>query len=312
MVLFGVSSSPHVTLAGFGITPPYVKSDRLTRGTEYKQLINLVRSDPQEDLKVNITLNIPEAQSWFTIDRGNEFIIPKGVTQMPIVVSVHVPSDAEYKLYKGAIRIRTSAANTAPGGGVSIALGAQIDVGIKVVDKILDFNVRQVRVMDLEEGILKWGLLFPGKIRFFMKIENTGNAEFGPSKVHFDIYDSNMESLLESVDNTNKMEKIAPFATKEILAELPTRMHAGAYSVKYTIYKDKEIAQQGQVNISIAALGSVPGYEGYGFDGLSLVDKAKVVAVLGLPVFLFLILVLSTILRLRRRRKKKMNGYYSR
>ncbi len=306
--LLGVSTDVQLVFAGFGITPPYVKSERLTRGTVYKQQINLVRSDPEEDLKVSLTLNIPGAQPWFSIDRGTEFIIPKGVTQMPITVMVQVPSDADYSEFKGTIRIRTSAANIQPGGGVSIALGAQIDVDIKVVDKIYDFNVRQIRVADLEEGIRKWGLFFPGKIRFFMTIENTGNTEFGPTKVHFDIYDSLGETLLESTDSTNKIEGIAPFAIKEVLAELPTRLSAGSYSAKYTIYKNSEVAQQGQINLSIAALGSVPGYEGYGFDGLSLGDKFKVGVVLGSPVFLCLLI--GGTLIVRRRRKK--NGYSTR
>lgn len=311
-VLCSATFSAQTALAGFGITPPYVRSERLTRGTEYRQQVNLVRSDPQEDLKVEITLNIPEAQSWFTVDRGNEFIIPKGVTQMPIVVTVRVPKDAQYKEYKGAIRIRTSSVNLPAGGGVSIALGAQVDVAIKVVDKIFDFDVRQVRVADLEEGLKKWGLFFPGKIRFFMKIENTGNAEFGPTRVHFDIYDANGENLVEAADNLNTIERIAPFAIKEVIAEIPTRLSAGAYSVKYTIYKNTDIAQQGQINLSIAALGSVPGYEGYGFEGLSLSDKLKVAAVLGAPILLILLLVTALIVRNRRRSRKKMNGYSSR
>ena len=309
--LVSVSMGARPASAGFGITPPYVRSDRLTRGTEYQQTINLVRSDPEEDLKVDVTINIPGVDGWFTIDKGNEFVIPKGVMQMPIVVTVHVPAGADYNDYKGTIRIRTSAANPQSGGGVSIALGAQIDVDIKVVDKIFDFNVRQIRVADLEEGILKWGLFFPGKIRFFMIIENTGNTTFGPSRVHFDIYDSNGENLLESVDNTNHVEQIAPFATKEVLAELPTRLPAGSYTVKYTIYKNSDVAQQGQITLSIAALGSVPGYEGYGFDGLSLTDKLKVAGVLGTPVLLLVLFVTALTVR-RRRRRKKLNGYQSR
>ena len=302
-----MAAGAHVVSAGFGITPPYVRSDRLTRGTVYTQQINLVRSDPQEDLRVNLTLNIPGAQAWFSIDRGSEFIIPKGVTQMPIVVTVTVPKDADYNQYKGTIRIRTSAANPQPNGGVSIALGAQVDVAIKVVDKIYDFDVRQIRVADLEEGIHKWGLFFPGKIRFFMIIENTGNTIFGPTKVHFDIYDNNGENLLESTNNTNKIEQIAPFAIKEVLAELPTRLPAGSYVAKYTVYKNSDVAQQGQINLSIQPLGSVPGYEGYGFDGLSLGDKLKVAAVLGTPVLL--VGTFSTALVVRRRKRKKINGY---
>jgi hypothetical protein len=271
--------------AGFGITPPYVNNKRLTRGTIYEQKITLVRSDPTEDLTAEITMNIPDVQSWFTVDRGNKFILPKGTTQVPIIVRVQVPEDAEYKSHTGAIRVRTSSATAGPeGGGVSIALGAQIDVDIEVADKIFDFNVRKIRLIDLEEGRWKWGLFFPGKIRFFMTIENTGNTDFGPTKVRFEIYDADMETLLETVENTNAIAQIPPFAIQEVLAELPTRLSAGRYKAKYTIYKNDEIAQQNVVDVSISSIGSVPGYEGYGFGGLSNTDKLKVIGAIGIPI----------------------------
>jgi hypothetical protein len=172
---------------------------------------------------------------------------------------------------------------------------------VEVVDKILDFNVRRIRIADLEEGRRKLGLFFPGKIRFFMTIENTGNEEYGPTKVTFDIYDSNMETLLEQAENTNAIERVAPFATKEVIAELPTRLPAGRYIAKYTIYKGEEIAQQNEVNLSVATLGAVPGYSGYGFWGLSISDKLKVVVVLGTPLLL-LVLVMVVLARRRKRR----------
>jgi hypothetical protein len=298
-ILFLGSAS--VAFAGFGISPPYVENHRLTRGSVYHQTINLVRSDPTEDLKTEITMNTPGIEHWFSVDKGKEFILPKGVTQIPIVVEVRVPNDAEYKEYKGAIRVRTSAANPqVEGGGVSIALGAQIDVALEVVDKILDFMVRRVNIADLEEGRRKWGLFFPGKIRFVMMIENTGNAVYGPTKVVFEIYDSEMETLLETTENTNKMEEVAPFATQEILAELPTRLSAGRYTAKYAIYKGDEIAAQDTINVSILPIGTIPGYEGYGFVGLSLADKLKVAGVVGVPLVLILALVAFVVWRRRR------------
>lgn len=301
--LFSVS----IAEAGFGITPPYVNNHRLTRGTIYEQKITLVRSDPNEDLNTQITMNIPEVQSWFSVDRGTDFVLPKGTTQIPVIIRVTVPSDAPYKEFKGAIRIRTSSASSTPtGGGVSIALGAQIDVDVEVVDKIYDFDVRKIRISDLEEGRWKWGLFFPAKIRFFMTIENTGNTDFGPTKVRFDIYDSEMETLLESTENSNKIEKIPPFAIREVYSELPTHLGAGRYKAKYTIFKNNDIAQQNVIDVSISTIGAVQGYDGYGFWGLSLVDKFKVVAVLGTPIIIFLILA-GALIEKRRRESKLLH-----
>lgn len=277
--------SADIAFAGFGITPPYVRNERLTPGSTFEQEIVLVRSDPVDDLQVTITMNIPGIEHWFSIDRGMSFVLPKGETQVPIKVTVRVPEDAAYEPHKGAIRIRTSAAGSeAQGGGVSIALGAQVDVSIAVVDKIYDFVVRKIRVTDLEEGRQKWGLFFPAKIRFFMTIENTGNTDFGPTKVRFEIYDSDGDQLLEATENTNDIATISPFGTQEVLAELPTRLPAGRYLAKYSVYKNEEIAQQNSVTLSINPIGTVPGYEGYGFDGLSLRDTLKVALAIGIPL----------------------------
>ncbi len=296
--------APFVALAGFGITPPYVYNERLTRGTTFEQKITLVRSDPTDDLRAEITMNIPEAESWFTIDRGRDFVLPKGATQVPIYVRVTVPDDALFKNYKGAIRIRTSPVDQQASGGVSIALGAQVDVDIDVVDQILDFEVRKIRITDLETGRKKWGLFFPGKIRFFMTIENTGNVAYAPTKVQFDIYDQDYETLLETTYNTNRITKIAPFTTEELLAELPTRLTPGRYRAKYTIYRGEEIAQQNEISLSVLTPGAVLGYEGYGFDGLYTEDWVKLIAVVTVPLLVLLVIGVL-VLRLRNAARRR-------
>lgn len=302
MISLVLTGMPRSVYAGFGITPPYVENARLTRGTVYEQKINLVRSDPTEDLRAELTINVPGAQDWISINRGTSFMLPTGETQVPILVTVRVPENAEYKEYKGVIRIRTSTDKIPEGGGVSIALGAQIDVSLKVVDKIYDFEVRRIRTIDVEEGRTKWGLFFPGKIRLFMTILNTGNTDFGPTKVKLELFDAQGETLLETTENTNDIEKVGPFATREVVAELPTRLPAGRYVAKYSIYKNEEIAQQNQIDISISPVGTVLGYEGYGFTGLSTVDKTKAIVVVVFPLLLLAVLVFVLISRRKKRR----------
>jgi hypothetical protein len=199
---------------------------------------------------------------------------------------------------------------SAPAGGVSIALGAQIDVDIEVVDKIYDFEVRKIRIDDVEEGRRKWGLFFPGKIRFYVTVENTGNTEYGPTKVKFDIYDYQGETLLETTENSNRLKKVAPFSSEEVMSELPTRLSAGQYVVRYAIYKGDEIAQENELTMDILPIGSIDGYEGYGFWGLSVEDKIKVVAVILIP--LVALITLTTLLFLRLKQKKRANNYVPR
>lgn len=294
-ILWGSLAS--VAYAGFGIAPPYVRNETLRPGSEYTQEIIIVRSDPVEDLDAELTLNIPGIESWFSFDRGIKFTLPKGEPQVKMHVTVRVPDDAKLGSYNGNIRIRTSSP-TAPTTGVSIALGAQVDVRLKIVEEIFDFEVRRVELFEAEEGYKKWWLDYPGKIKFALYIENTGNVPAAPYAVTMRIYDVSGQQLLETTAHTNKLASILPFATKKIYAYLPTWLPPGGYRVKYTIQKTaEEIAQEGELAFSILPRGTITGYEGYGFEGLSLGDKLSII----LPAILFVFIVLGIALLGRRR-----------
>jgi len=294
IVLFTLLSvvmlSAPTLFAGFGITPPYVKNDSLTRNSEYKQEIILVRGDPTNDLKATISIDVPDANEWFSIDKGTEFILPKGKQQFPIVVSVRVPKDAKFQNYKGNIRVRTSAVDPDRSGSVSIALGAQIDVDLNIIDKeIFDFKIRKIKISDLNAGHKKWWLFFPGKIQFSLQLENTGNVAVAPSQVTFNIYDSKGEKLLEQTKNTNRIKKTQPFETQEVLSQLPTRLPAGSYLARYAVYNGDEVKQEGELNLSILPYGTLQDDKGYGFVGLSLRDKATIVVPIVLAISLLVI-----------------------
>ena len=296
--------------AGFGITPPYVRNSTLTRGSEFTQQIILVRGNPIEDLKAEITMFLPGISEWVTIDKGFEFIMPAGEKQVKMNVTVLVPGDAKYGTYTGNIRVRTSSPNGPESGTVSIALGAQIDVDLRVVDEIFDFEVKRVELTELEEGYTKWWLDYPGKISLGIYIFNTGNVEASPSKVRLDIYDRKGETLLETIESDNKIPTVDPFETKKVTAELKTKLSAGSYLVKYQIYKETEITKAGELTLTILPIGTVPGYVPYGiagislqganiitpmlmvFDGLSFGDSMSLV----IPVILFIILIIWTVL----------------
>lgn len=253
--------------AGFGISSPYVINDRLVRGCHYEKKITLVRGDPDEDWKAEITINVPGANDWISVDKGMEFILAAGEKQTPIIVSVDVPKEAEFGNYKGTIRVRVMPLERPP-EVVAIALGGQIDVDLSVVDlEIFDFKVRGIRVPDLEEGhkVLFWYV--SGKIKFAIEIENTGNVEASPTKIHFDIYDSQEKELLESIE-TSKIKKVEPFETKEIIAKLPTKLKAGSYLAYFKIYKNDEVVSEGKIYLSILPYGTLS--KGYQIFGLPL------------------------------------------
>ena len=291
----------NIAFAGFGITPPYVRNDTLRQGSEYTQEIIIVRSDPVEDLNAELTMNLPGIESWFSSDRGTKFVLPKGESQVKLHITVRVPDTTKLGAYNGNIRIRTYSSDNSS-NGVSLALGAQIDVHLKVVDQVFDFQVRRVELGEAEEGYKKWWLNFPGKVKFAIYLENTGNVPAAPYKVIFQTYDVSGTQLLETSENTNHVEQILPFDTRKVYAYLPTWLPPGSYLVKYDIRKtETESAQTGQLSLSILPRGTITNYEGYGFEGLKLADQLSLI----IPPAILLLGVLSVLVLKKKRKGKK-------
>lgn len=302
LMLFVVGAD--LAQAGFGITPPYVRNTSLTRLSTYEQQILLVRGDTDVPLRAEITVDAPEIEDWIEIVEGYSIPLPIGEQKVPMTVRVTVPKGADFKEYKGAIRIKTipdSSQITA--GAVNISLGAQVDINLTVIDReIKDFRVRKITTADLNEGSKLGWLYFPGKIKFGMMIENTGNVDVAPSRVEYRIFDFSGNALVEETKNIGKIKKIAPYATEEVVAEIPTRLPAGNYKARYKIFNEGEEVpkQEGEVSLSILPFGTLQ-EAGFGFSGLSLPHKISVL----LPIFVVVIILLHFIYRRRSRKQKK-------
>ena len=304
-VLIVFISTAEFAFAGFGVTPPYFRNDSLTRNSIYEQQILLVRGDPTNSLKATVLIDAPEIYDWITIVEGTESELPRGEQKVPMTVRVEVPDDADFKKYSGAIRVKTGALDDqVTGGAVNISLGAQINIDLNVIDReIKDFRVRKINIQDLNEGHKLGWLYFPGKIRFGMLVENTGNIDVTPSDVVFRIYDFSGTVLLEETGKKGKTKKIKPYATEEIFAELPTRLPAGSYIAKYEIYNDEEVKQDGEVTLNILPYGTLQS-AGFGFAGLSIAHKISVILPI-LAVLAFFIFVAHILTSRRSRRFDK-------
>ena len=298
LIFFGAE----VAQAGFGITPPYVRNTSLTRNSIYEQQIQMVRGNPDTELVASITIDAPEVEPWIEIVEGTEILLPRGESRIPMTVRVTVPPDAEFKNYDGRIRIRTQpSAGEVAEGAVSITLGAQINVNLNVIDRIIeDFRVRRVQLPELSAGRHIGWLYFPGRIAFDMRIENTGNVDFAPTKVAFAIYDVRGETLLEETENLRKIPKIAPYATENVIAELPTRLPPGNYIARYNIYNRDEVKQSGELNMIVREHGALQ-QAGFGVRGLSTPHKIS----LALPLLALLIVLIYIGYYASIRRRKK-------
>jgi len=222
--------------AGFGVSPPHVINHQLTPGSEYKEEIRLLRSDANEDLKAQVKVNAPEIEDWITIDKGEEFILPKGMLQVPMIITIAPPKGAELGNYQGHINVRVVPADEAAKiPGVSIALGARVDMDLALTNiTYADFLVRVVSIPDFEKlgkpwSFKIWSWMFNKlfyKTRVVMNIENTGNVKTAPTKVTLDVLDITKTKKLESYEDKT-LGKIKPFSTNKIEAVFPTKLDVG-------------------------------------------------------------------------------------
>jgi len=249
--------------AGFGVSPPFVKSERLRPGTQYERRINLLRSSADEDLEARITIDAPEIESWITIDKGLSFILPKNELHVPMVVKVDVPSGAALGDYSGQINVSVAPAKDRV-AGVAVSLGALIDVNLTLTNEIFsDFKIRQVKIPDFADP----GKLWNNKLfsRFFRRIwiditiENTGNIEIAPSRVTLDVYGIPAKVRLESMAGAD-IKKVKPYKTEEITVSFPTKLGVGQYWGIVKIYKGDEILYTDQIAFTIATPGTLAGY----------------------------------------------------
>jgi hypothetical protein len=228
-----------------------------------------LRSSADEDLEAEITVNAPEIADWISIDQGLKFDLPKSKLQVPMVVRVDTPADAALGNYKGNINIRIAPKGGFTGSGVSIALGARVDIDLTVTNETFpDFLVRTVNIPSLEVLRRPWS--WPIFARFFyrinvsIKLENTGNVAIAPTKVHLDVYDLKDQNLLEAGDD-KRLDKVEPFETKEITASFPTHLGEGQYWGKINIYKGNEVVRNDKLIFTIAPPGSLgQGIKNYG------------------------------------------------
>lgn len=288
-IFFGLAP---VVQAGFGVTSPYLENDLLIQGAHYQKKMEIVRSDPVEDWQAEITIEVPGANDWISIDKGNEFILPKGTTQVPIIVSVDVPPNAKLGRYQGVIRLRTVPVNAV--GGVSIALGARINVDLEIVEGgFFDFKVERLRFLDIEEG---W------KVKLGMTIKNTGNVAVSPTKIYLEVYDSSEKNKLASLENDNLTDKVKPFETKELIATFANQLKPGAYPTYLKIFKKDELVKEGKLTLSVFPPGTLPPETPFGNFFSEIFNKEKLIIIISAVIFLiiFLLIVLKKI-----KKKKK-------
>jgi len=233
-------------LAGFGISPPQVYNDTLLSGSYYEQDISISRSDPTEDLILEVIPDAPEIESWLSFNPGTEFILPKGQTQTWLKVKVNVPENTLPGDYSGYLRLRTKASSgSQEGDTVSVFLGARIDVNLTVVSKnFIGFDIRSIDIPRVLEG---------NPISVNIKLKNLGNTLSTLDKVHLDVFANNGTTLLESGDDID-LSLIDPFKTETIVAEFPTLLKDTQHWGLIELYSEDKLIYQERVFFTIGTI----------------------------------------------------------
>ncbi len=264
LLITGILVCSSVAHAGFGISPPYVKTSKpIFPGSQFEQKITLLRSSADDEMQAEITINAPEIESWINIRQGEVFDLPKDKLKVPMMVEVNVPDNAEIGDYKGYINIRIVPKKGVSGGGVAIALGARVDIELTITNEtFIDFNVRKVEIPAFEELARPWSWkifsMFFYRVKVLMNIENKGNVKTAPSKVHLDVYDISNKNLLASYEDTS-IKKVEPFITKTVPASFATKLKAGQYWGKVKVYNENDIVYKDEIAFTIYSHGGLEG-----------------------------------------------------
>src|SRR3989344_1041364 len=152
LIVASVSFLATPAYAGFGISPAKVLENNLIRGSAIERVIYIVQGTPDKDIRVAASVQESDIRDWITVEPSGEFTIPKGTQQFPFTVKIQVPKEATYGVYKGYIRVGTvpDKADETKGSGVSISVGARIDVDLTVGEGIhYEFAIKNIDLSDI-------------------------------------------------------------------------------------------------------------------------------------------------------------------
>lgn len=248
LLFFGAANPAE---AAFGISPPFLNAGHLVPGAKYIQAIYLVQDQPNEDLPMVANLDLKEpARSWMSIDRGFNFVIPKGTRQFPIQVTIDVPKNAGLGIFSGTLSFTGAPSEK---GQVTIALGAQVAINLTIGTDIYEsFSVPLIKLLDIEEG---WSP------RVYVKFRNDGNVPEAFDNAFYELFDQYGGTRLAYTQVRKDLPETQPFTIKEYYVEFPLNFYLGIgqYWGNVAFYqKDKLIASQKAI-FNVLKSGSIAG-----------------------------------------------------
>lgn len=280
--------APLEASAAFGISPPFLNAVHLVKGAEYSQTIYLIQDIPAADMGIKTNLSIPEKiRPWVTIDKGLDFIIPAGVQQYPVTITIKVPQNAELGIYNGNISFTTQPTKT---GQVTIALGAQVSLNLRVGNDIYEkFDVPIVKPMDIEEG---WDP------RVLVRFNNQGNVPEAFTGASFELLDQFGAVRLAFVQINSGFPETPPFKESEYIVDFPMDFHLGVgqYWANVIFYKGDEVVASQRTVFNVLKAGTLNG------PVAQIMNYIKKNQLMVFGILILLVLALAYIFGKRRRK----------
>ena len=247
-------------LAGFGVSPAEIYNDSLKPGSVFEKEIVLSRSTSEENLKVVIETDLGEAESWFKFEPSKDFIFSKGENRKTVKIIVSVPKNADFKNYKGLLRIKASSTDSS-NSGVSIVQGARMEVNLITTSINVDIlDVKGLNIPNVD---------FQKPINLLLNIQNNGNTEVAPSKIILEIQDLSQKSI--ETQEVSKLEKIPMNTTKEITAEFKNNLNSGEYFGIIKVYLDDKLIRSDRL---VFKVGAAPeGYQAASSEKVNFLTK---------------------------------------
>lgn len=226
--------------AGLGLSPSKWAEEHGPRGAQIEKTFTFSRSDPEEDLYFQAETE-GEIKDWLEIDKGLEFIMPKGEQQFPIKVKINIPAGADYGNYKGGIRFKSETRTKEKTSGAGVILGALIQIDLAVSDEdFLDYDILQITVPATKENEL---------VRISLKIWNRGNIEAKPTKLTMVFWDGYKAEQIEfeEIADFSGIKAVPPFSEGEIEIESSAKLEVGQYWAIIKAYHNDEIIKSEEI-----------------------------------------------------------------
>lgn len=227
---------PYVSYAGFGVSPPLIREDKLVKGIRLDRIVYLVQGAPDREMQVELFVDSP-VKEWISFPQGNPVTIPQGVQQFPLAVQIAVPEDADLGVYKGVIRVTTVPEKADQAGEVAIAIGGVIDLDLTVGnDVIVDLDVRTIKILNIKEG---------DDARADVTVVNNGNVGAAPDAATFELFNKFGELRLAYAE-TESFSAVPAFSERVEHLSFPIDIHLapGEYWGHVKVYKDNQLLNE--------------------------------------------------------------------